>query len=148
MRYSVPFLSVFLGLGLSATAMAETTPFETMAAEIAAEGQTGKSYVTLKNLKDSEVESYATRLRAAHGTPNKGRGELRVWEMPNPNPKAGENDNITVMLGPDKQGRDMLIIDSRGVGAGNNPRLRQTVKPIKQKRVRKVKTFINPSVID
>ncbi len=61
-------------------------------------------------------------LTEAYGAPNTRRSNLKLWEMPNRAGINGQAEQTSVMLGQDKDGY-FVIIDRRGPGKGNNPRL-------------------------
>ena len=67
----------------------------------------------------TELEKALTK---AYGAPNTRRSRLKVWEMPNVDARNRQAKQTTVMLGQDKTGY-FVIIDRRGPGKGNNPRL-------------------------
>ncbi len=61
-------------------------------------------------------------LTEAYGAPHTRRSNLKLWEMPNKSARSGQAELTSVMLGQDKDGY-FVIIDRRGPGKGNNPRL-------------------------
>jgi len=72
------------------------------------------------------------KLTAKYGPPKTGRGDLKVWEIKDP-----QNRTVTIMVGSNKAGQQEYIIDKRSP-------LRRTNAPINSSKIRASKVLVAP----
>lgn len=84
------------------------------------------------------VDHIASVLERTYGAPKTGRGDLRIWEVRNPNRKTRHAKHVTIMLGPNSHGEQELTIDQRGAGRSKyRPKPQKNLK-LQRKNTRQV----------
>ena len=82
------------------------------------------------------VKKMASELERSYGAPKMGRGDLKVWEIKNPNRSSTHAKHITIMLGSNSHGEQELIVDQRGPGRRSAAKkFRKTSKPQRQETI-------------
>ena len=76
---------------------------------------------TTRKIKQQDVAAFRALMTDAYGAPQSDRSGVQVWDIPTPDRSAGRAETTTVMIGTDKQGRPVIIVDDRPASQGIAP---------------------------